>query len=39
MQRYAMRAEIAPAAVHRTSDASSFVTGSIILVDGGSTLW
>jgi NAD(P)-dependent dehydrogenase (short-subunit alcohol dehydrogenase family) len=39
MQRYAMPAEIAPTAVYLASDASSFVTGSVVVADGGYTLW
>jgi NAD(P)-dependent dehydrogenase (short-subunit alcohol dehydrogenase family) len=39
MQRYAEPEEIAPTAVYLASDASSFVTGSLIVVDGGYTLW
>jgi NAD(P)-dependent dehydrogenase (short-subunit alcohol dehydrogenase family) len=39
MQRYAQPEEIAPTAVYLASDASSFVTGSLIVVDGGYTLW
>jgi NAD(P)-dependent dehydrogenase (short-subunit alcohol dehydrogenase family) len=39
MQRYATPAEIAPTAIYLAGDASSFVTGSIVVVDGGYTLW
>jgi NAD(P)-dependent dehydrogenase (short-subunit alcohol dehydrogenase family) len=39
MRRYAMPAEIAPTAVYLAGDASTFVTGSIVVVDGGYTLW
>jgi NAD(P)-dependent dehydrogenase (short-subunit alcohol dehydrogenase family) len=39
MQRYAQPEEIAPTALYLASDASSFVTGSLIVVDGGYTLW
>lgn len=39
MQRYATPEEIAPIALLLASDASSFVTGSIFVVDGGYTLW
>jgi NAD(P)-dependent dehydrogenase (short-subunit alcohol dehydrogenase family) len=39
MQRYARPEEIAPAALYLASEASSFVTGSLIVVDGGYTLW
>jgi NAD(P)-dependent dehydrogenase (short-subunit alcohol dehydrogenase family) len=31
--------ELGPIAVYLASDASSFVTGSIILIDGGYTIW
>jgi NAD(P)-dependent dehydrogenase (short-subunit alcohol dehydrogenase family) len=31
--------ELGPLAVYLASDASSFVTGSIILIDGGYTIW
>lgn len=39
MQRYAQASEIAPAALYLASPASSFVTGEILVIDGGYTLW
>ena len=39
MQRYASPEEIAPIALLLASDAGSFITGSVFVVDGGYTLW
>lgn len=41
MQRYAQPSEIAPAALYLAlaSPASCFVTGSVLVIDGGYTLW
>lgn len=39
MQRYARAAEIAPAALYLASPASSFTTGTVLVIDGGYTLW
>ncbi len=38
MRRYAMPEEIAPTVVFLASDASSFMTGSVVVIDGGYTL-
>lgn len=39
MQRYGSPAEIAPAALYLASDASSFMTGEVMVIDGGYTLY
>ncbi len=39
MQRYALPEEIAPTIVYLASDASSFMTGAIVVIDGGYTLF
>ncbi len=39
MQRYASAEEIAPTALLLASDAGSFITGSVFVIDGGYTLW
>ena len=38
-QRYAMPAEVAPTLVYLASDASAFMTGSVVVIDGGYTLF
>ena len=39
MQRYATPEEIAPSVVYLASDASSFTTGTVLVTDGGYTLF
>jgi NAD(P)-dependent dehydrogenase (short-subunit alcohol dehydrogenase family) len=39
MKRYATPEELGPSLLYLASDAASFVTGSVLVVDGGYTLW
>jgi NAD(P)-dependent dehydrogenase (short-subunit alcohol dehydrogenase family) len=39
MGRYALPSELGPSVVYLASEASSFMTGSVLVVDGGYTLW
>ncbi|HVH22237.1 MAG TPA: SDR family oxidoreductase, partial [Pseudonocardia sp.] len=39
MQRYALPEELGPTVVYLASDASAFMTGSVLVIDGGYTLF
>ena len=39
MQRYAYPEELGPTVVYLASDASRFMTGTVLVIDGGYTLW
>ena len=39
MQRYATPEELGPSIVYLASEASSFMTGSVLVIDGGYTLF
>jgi NAD(P)-dependent dehydrogenase (short-subunit alcohol dehydrogenase family) len=39
MKRYALPEEIAPTVVYMASDASAFMTGSVVVIDGGYTVY
>ncbi len=39
MQRYAMPEELGPSLVYLASGASAIMTGSVLVIDGGYTLW
>ena len=39
MQRYALPEEVGPTLVYLAADASRVMTGSVLVIDGGDTLW
>jgi gluconate 5-dehydrogenase len=39
MRRWGKPEEIAPLALYLASDASSYMTGSVLVIDGGKLLW
>jgi NAD(P)-dependent dehydrogenase (short-subunit alcohol dehydrogenase family) len=39
MRRYATPSELGPSVVYLASDASSFMTGEVVVIDGGYTLF
>ena len=39
MKRYGQEDEIKGLAVYLAADASSFMTGSVVVLDGGTTIW
>ena len=39
MQRYGQEEEIKGTIVYLASQASSFMTGSVVVIDGGTTIW
>jgi NAD(P)-dependent dehydrogenase (short-subunit alcohol dehydrogenase family) len=39
MQRYALPEELGPMLVYLASEASRVMTGSVLVIDGGYTLW
>jgi NAD(P)-dependent dehydrogenase (short-subunit alcohol dehydrogenase family) len=39
MGRYALPEEMGPSVAYLAGDASSFMTGSVLVLDGGYTLW
>ena len=39
LQRYATPEEIVPTLLHLVGDGADFMTGSVVFIDGGYTLW